>query len=302
MADNWRVLDFTDFEGAIGFNKNRNNLVVYCNSTGEIVEQSIRDINIIFLGIKVALKPATVYHLTKHDVVVLFCDWKGLPVSGMYPWINAHGRVSARQRAQASMSLPRMKNAWMRIVKSKIKGSANNLETLGLYGSKQLKELALKVKSGDPSNIEAQAAKLYWRYLFQDSDFRRIPEDNSDNRNALLNYGYTILRGHSMRAVLSAGLTPALGLHHCNRANSFALADDLIEPFRPAIDVMVYRMRKLDIADRESRLGLLEAANATFSDTGETVPTVMRNFAQQFGNYAEGSIEILQVPVWKEKG
>lgn len=297
MADNWRVLDFTDFEGTLGFEKDRGTILIVYKETGEVIEEHVRDVNIIFVGIKVRIEPTTIYHLSKNDVVVLFCDWKGMPVSGMYPWIHPHSRVAARQRAQASLSVPRTKNAWMRIVKSKIRGQAANLIAMGCEGADKLLEMASSVRSGDPANIEARAAKAYWRLVFG-SDFRRIPGDTLDDRNALLNYGYTILRGHSVRAVLSAGLTPALGICHCNRANSFALADDLIEPFRPAVDREVHRLHEMDLDSKQVRYSLLNAANAPFSCEGVTIPTVMKSFAQQYGRYVEGDEPILDVPVW----
>lgn len=297
MADNWRVLDFTDFEGSLGFEKNRGMILIVYAETGEVIEQHIRDVNIVFVGIRVRVEPATIYHLSKNDVVVLFCDWKGMPVSGMYPWINPHSRVAARQRAQASLSVPRTKNAWMRIVKSKVKGQAAVLRLTGRKGADRLLDMAGSVRSGDPANIEAQAAKAYWRFLFG-ADFRRIPGDMDDDRNVLLNYGYTILRGHSVRAVLSAGLTPALGVCHCNRSNAFALADDLIEPFRPVIDREVFRLLQTGFDSRSARHSLLCAANVSFSSEGTTVPTVMKSFAQQYGRYVEGDEAILDVPVW----
>ncbi len=298
MADNWRILDFTDFDGSLSFKKSRGALAISYRETGEVVEQSIHDVNIVFVGIRVRMEPATIYHLSKSDVVVLFCDWKGMPISGMYPWINAHGRVAARQRAQAALSVPRTKNAWMRIVKAKVRGQAANLVALKRGGEARLYELAASVRSGDPANVEAQAAKLYWHCLF-DADFRRIPGDTADVRNALLNYGYTILRGHSMRAVLSAGLTPALGIHHCGRSNAFALADDLIEPFRPVIDQEVFQLQEANLDGRDVRHRLLQAANVAFSDEGLSVPTVMRGLAQQYGNYVEGSESVLDVPAWR---
>ena len=297
MADNWRILDFTDFKGTLRFEDKR--LQVIYDETGEVISEALDDVNIVFLGIGVRLNPALMYHFAKKDVVALFCDWKGLPVSGMYPWIDAHGRVAARQRAQATLSVPRSKNAWSRIVKAKIRGQANTLDALDKSGAKRLRELAVKVKSGDPSNIEAQAAKSYWACLFAGENFMRMPGEGVHGRNSLLDYGYTILRGHSMRAVLSAGLTPALGLYHRNRSNSFALADDLIEPFRPAVDYVVAQLPSdATPSDADVKRKLLNATLATFREDGASIPTVMIETAQLFGKYAENEEELFRPPVW----
>jgi CRISPR-associated protein Cas1 len=243
------------------------------------------------------------YHFASKDVVCLFCDWKGLPVSGMYPWINAHGRVAARQRAQAALSLPRSKNAWARIVKAKISGQAKTVELLEKKGAEKLSRLVRRVRSGDPENVEAQAARIYWQALFGEEGFNRLPGQGMGGRNNLLDYAYTILRGHSMRAVLSAGLTPALGICHHNRANSFALADDLIEPFRPPIDYRVALLSQdATPEDPEIKKRLLQATLDDFRIDGATIPTVMVELAQQFGRYVEGDIEFLQVPVWEPRG
>jgi len=300
MASNWRILDLSSFKGELSFNQKTKRLRVVHGETGEFSEHALDDVNIIFLGVFVLLAPAVMYHLAKKDVVVVFCDWKGLPASSVYPWIDTHGRVAARQRAQAGLSGPRSKNAWMRIVKAKIRGQANNLDCLGRDGGAKLNELAASVRSGDLSNIEAQAARFYWSQLFLGESFKRMPGEAIDARNACLDYGYTILRGHSMRAVLSAGLTPALGLYHKSRSNAFALADDFIEVFRPAVDYVVSLYDK-DVTPDDSTIkkSLLQATMQVFALDGSTIPTVMTDFAQQFGRYCEGEINVLEPPIWK---
>lgn len=302
MADNWRLLDFTAFHGELRFDKRARRLQTVDSITGEITDHSLCDVNIVFIGINVQLAPAMMYHFAKQDVVVLFCDWKGHPVSSMYPWIDAHGRVAARQRAQASLSAPRSKNAWMRIVKAKIRGQANNLKALGLPNAARLDELSKQVRTGDPSNVEGLAARIYWSSLFGEELFSRIPGVRGGGRNSLLDYGYTIMKGHSMRAVLSAGLTPALGLYHRNRSNMFALADDLIEPFRPVIDFAVAGFEQdADLGNRSTKHSLMQATLAAFDRSGHAVPATMISFAQQFGKYVEGEEERLSVPVWNPR-
>jgi CRISPR-associated protein Cas1 len=301
MANNWRILDLTNFKGEIAYVNKR--LQIVDGTTGEMQAEALNDVNIVFCGIGVKLAPAVMYHFASKDVVCLFCDWKGLPISGMYPWINAHGRVAARQRAQASLSLPRSKNAWARIVKAKINGQAKTLELLEREDVEKLRRLAQRVRSGDSENVEAQAARAYWHALFGKEGFSRLPGQSAGGRNDLLDYAYTILRGHSMRAVLSAGLTPALGMCHRNRANSFALADDLIEPFRPPVDYQIALLsQEATPDDPEVKKHLLQSTLDDFRLDGATIPTVMVELAQQFGRYVEGDVEFLQVPVWEPRG
>ncbi len=299
MADNWRVLDFTDFHGELRFSKSKKVLETYDSESGEVTRHALGDVNIVFIGIYTSLAPAMMYHFAKHDVVVLFCDWRGLPICSMYPWIDAHGRVAARQRAQASLSAPRSKNAWMRIIKAKIRGQANNLKVVDTEQAKKLEDISRKVKTGDSTNAEGLAARIYWSTLFGDLTFRRTPGEQTDWRNSLLNYGYTLLRGSSMRAVLSAGLTPALGMYHRNRSNLFALADDLIEPFRPAIDHSIQQLSPdSSLDDKGMRKHLMEAVQQPFGKKGLSVAAVMTDLAQQYGRYVEGEVERLEVPVW----
>jgi len=104
-----------------------------------------------------------------------------------------------------------------------------------------LTALVTKVKSGDPENIEAQGAQRYWRLLFGDA-FRR--DQDGGGLNGLLNYGYTVLRAATARAVVAAGLHPSIGLHHSNDNNAMRLVDDVMEPFRPVIDLRVWHLRR----------------------------------------------------------
>lgn len=151
---------------------------------------------------------------------------------------KGHHLQSKRIRAQINIKKRQQNRIWASLVKQKIAHQAGVLETID-QPSKPLSELVLKVKSGDPKNIEAQAAKRYWPALFGKS-FRRIKTE--EGINAYLNYGYTIYRSAIARAVAAAGLHPGIGLNHCNESNPFQLVDDLIEPFRPVIDILVWRL------------------------------------------------------------
>ncbi len=137
--------------------------------------------------------------------------------------------------AQIAASLPVQKRMWASVVRAKLQQQAAVLEACGAPDA-PLNALVRKVRSGDPDNIEAQGARRYWGLLFGDG-FKR--DQKADGVNALLNYGYTILRATTARAVIAAGLHPSIGLHHSNDANAMRLVDDLMEPFRPMVDLKV---------------------------------------------------------------
>ena len=118
-------------------------------------------------------------------------------------------------------------------------------------------------------------------------------------RNALLNYGYSIVRGGVIRAVAVAGLAPALGIYHRNRSNSFALADDLMEPFRPVVDSFVKELPSdAELSDRAVKAKLVSVLAEPISGYGETVLTAMTSLARSYAQYVEGDIQQLDVPVW----
>ncbi len=292
----WRVLDFTLADGTLHSSRGR---IEFCADTGEVTQLPVADIAVVLLGHTVSIAPAVLYRLLDADVVVLVCDWKGVPVGCCYPQ-NQHGRVGARHKAQAELSVPRRKNAWARLIRAKISGQAATLETLGRRGYGAIYGYAKKVRSGDPDNVEAQAARAYWPLLFGDPTFRRLAGAKTQGHNACLDYGYTVLRGYCIRATMQAGLSPTLGLFHHGRGNPNNLVDDLMEPFRPAVDLVVASFKESpDIAQREVRRQLAAAANQPFTDNGYRIPAAMTDLAQQLGNYAEGKSERLNVPIWR---
>ncbi|SDY25283.1 type II CRISPR-associated endonuclease Cas1 [Nitrosomonas sp. Nm33] len=159
---------------------------------------------------------------------------------GMVLTIDGNYQQAKRFDAQLAASQPLMKRLWAEIVKSKLQQQATALEAAGAPFI-PLSALARKVRSGDPENFEAQGARRYWGLLFGD-DFRR--DQQSDGLNAMLNYGYTVLRAATARAVVAAGLHPTIGLHHSNEGNAMRLVDDLMEPFRPVIDLKVWQLHQ----------------------------------------------------------
>ena len=175
--------------------------------------------------------------LAQRGAVMLLCGANHSPVAVCLP-LDGHHAQNSRIRAQWDAGRPLSKQLWRRIVIAKIRWQAAALEATGVSAT-AFDFLARRVGSGDPDNVEAQAARRYWPLLMGEG-FRR--DRDAADVNALLNYGYIILRSMCARAVVAAGLHPSIGVHHANRTNAFALADDLIEPFRALVDLLALRL------------------------------------------------------------
>ena len=296
MSEQWRVIDLCGFEGEL---RSTRGGVEVCPDGGAPTTVPVAELAVVLVGMKVSLSAAVLHRLAEADVAILFCDWRGIPEGGCYSWSD-HGRVAARHRAQAEVTLPRKKNAWARLVRAKIEGQASVLENLKIRGSGELLALADQVRSGDPGNVEAQAARLYWSRVLGRGVGRQPAAGQLIGANACLDYGYSVLRGHLMRAVLAAGLAPALGVFHRGRGNAFALADDLIEPFRPAIDEVALQLPPTaSPSDRSVMQLLVAAASQRFDGDGHGIPAVAEALAQSFGRYVEGDIDRLRVLSWQ---
>jgi len=159
---------------------------------------------------------------------------------GMLLSIDGHFLQAKRLDAQIAASKPTHKRLWAEVVKAKLTQQAAALEAAGAPTA-PLSALVNKVRSGDPDNLEAQGARRYWSLLFGDG-FRR--DQDGDGLNGLLNYGYTVLRAATARSVVAAGLHPTLSLFHRNEGNAMRLVDDVMEPFRPVIDLRVWQLNK----------------------------------------------------------
>ncbi len=175
--------------------------------------------------------------MAERGVPVVLCSSNHAPISVLWP-LEGHHAQGARLRAQIEASKPLQKQLWQKIVSAKIRMQGQVLAANGRE-SGAFDLLARKVRSGDPDNTEAQAARRYWKLLFG-SEFYR--DRDAEGANALLNYGYTVLRAIFSRAICASGLHPTIGIFHSNRANAFALSDDLMEPYRPLVDQLVLNL------------------------------------------------------------
>jgi CRISPR-associated protein Cas1 len=169
--------------------------------------------------------------------IVVVTDARRMP-SGMLLPLQAFGLPAQRMRLQVAASQPRQKRIWRQVVRAKIRAQGRVLQRLD-GDDRGLAALAAGVQSGDPANVEGEAARRYWAALFGPR-FRR--DRDGWVPNPQLNYGYAVLRAIVARSICGAGLHPCLGVHHHHRSNPFCLADDLMEPFRPLVDTAVVEL------------------------------------------------------------
>jgi CRISPR-associated protein Cas1 len=188
----------------------------------------------------ITLSTRLIEELTANNAAIVFCDKLHHPTAMSVPFAGntTHAEVLA---AQLAMSEPLKKNLWKQTIEIKIQNQAAMLEKIGCGGGEALFRHAGRVKSGDTDNREGAAARIYWKNLFGE-DFRR--ERFGEEPNTLLNYAYAILRAAVARSLVGSGLYPAIGIHHHNKYNAYALADDVMEPYRPYADEVVYEVWK----------------------------------------------------------
>jgi len=225
-----------------------------CLMVGRTVEEypeeariPLHEISVLILGHRLSLTGAVLGSVVANGGAVLSLDDSFRPAGLMVPVVGHH-LVAERLRRQIER-FPSVSGAfWREIVRRKIRAQAE------VCGDPSLASLCERVEDGDRTNVEAQAARLYWTRLFG-AEFTR---GGDDARNVCLNYGYAVLRAAVARSVCAAGLHPAIGLHHRGRGDAFALASDLMEPARPIIDRVVAQL-DAHVLDRKTKTALLEA-------------------------------------------
>jgi CRISPR-associated protein Cas1 len=237
----------------------------------------IEDLGVVIVDdVRATYTQAVFIELLAAGATVMVTARDHLPAGMMLP-LDAHHVQTERHLAQVEAGEPVKKRAWQALIQTKIAQQGIVLAHFtGDNGG--LAAMAQRVKSGDPDNLEAQAAQRYWPRLFG-KEFRRDRE--ADGVNALLNYGYAVIRAATARAIVASGLIPSLGVFHRNRGNPFCLADDLLEPYRPYVD---WRVRLLvnerdgevpNMDDRSARAALLSLFNETIVVGGRRTPLLL---------------------------
>lgn len=226
---------------------------LHLENDGGVHTLPIEDITALILeSSQITVSSTLLSACQEHGVAVITCDDTHMPNGVLLPF-QPHSRQSRVSHLQISWTQSLKKRLWQRVIQCKITNQAICLGNIaGKDEAKRLYALAQRVNSGDPKNIEAQAARDYWPRLMG-KNFRR---SGNDTTNAALNYGYTVLRAFVARSQVAYGLLPTFGIHHCNELNAFNLTDDMMEVFRPFVDDMAHALKTS---------GDLDAKNAQLS-------------------------------------
>lgn len=217
-----------------------NQLIITSKETGEIKQRPIEDLGFVIIdNSEITFTQSVMQELAENNTAVVFCDKKHQPTSMLFP-LDGNTLQSERFRHQIDASEPLKKQLWQQTIKAKIRNQGQLFKLLG-KNDEALKRYATQVLSGDTTNEEAQAARHYWKHIFDSETF--IRDRFGMPPNPTLNFGYTILRSAVARALVSTGLLPTLGIHHHNKYNAYCLADDIMEPYRPFVDKMVVEIK-----------------------------------------------------------
>ena len=213
----------------------------------------IEDLGVIILDHKqITITQALLSELMDNNCAVITCDSQRLPI-GLFLPLAGNSIQNERFRLQVDASLPLKKQLWQQTIEAKIRNQAAMLRYTTGEEHKNMIKWSDSVKSGDVENMEARAAVYYWKTVFPDNPYF-VRDHEGGGINALLNYGYAVLRAIVARALVASGLLPTLGIHHHNRYNSYCLADDIMEPYRPYVDKVVF-----DILSEESERDITTA-------------------------------------------
>jgi CRISPR-associated protein Cas1 len=218
--------------------------------------------------------------------------------NGVFMPFLQHSRATRMQRLQLSLDKPTTKRAWARIVQIKIQNQARCMELLGTAGADRLASYARRVRSGDGGNLEAQASAYYFPQVFG----RSFHRSQSGWVNAALDYGYAVMRGACTRALVQHGMLPSIGLFHCSEQNAFNLADDLIEPYRPVIDLHVAQNHPADLdaelqpAEKAALIGLLNVDVAMPRGQMSVLASIEQAAESLARLYDGGSEQVLELP------
>ncbi|MDO5139654.1 MAG: type II CRISPR-associated endonuclease Cas1 [Oscillospiraceae bacterium] len=235
---------------------------------------------IVCMGAGVRISTMAMAQLCRNKISMTMLDEK-YRTSGFLNAYEANARQSLTMRRQVFLKTERAEKLWREIVSMKIQNQARVIDILGLADAEKVRSFAQQtdnVSEIDP--LEAGAAKAYFAQLCPEMNRREETPMNSR-----LNYGYAILRNSIIRAVVSAGLLPSFGIHHQNLYNAYNLADDLIEPYRPSVDLIAYGMTgETDQLSRDERKQLASVVLFAVEHNGQKV-SILQSIDRVVGEY-----------------
>ncbi|OCB78685.1 type II CRISPR-associated endonuclease Cas1 [Flavobacterium crassostreae] len=281
--------------------KNEQIVISYPDKEQETKTVAIEDVGVLVLeNQQITITNGLLEKLTNNNVALINCDQYHLPIGLLMP-LNGHTEQSERFRNQINASAPLKKNLWQQTISSKIRNQAGVLKEKGIP-CRKMEIWSKEVTSGDALNHESRAAAFYWKNLIPVANFTRgqkgIPPNN------LLNYGYAILRAITARAIVSSGMLPTLGIFHRNKYNAYCLADDIMEPYRPYVDLIVcHIMETEDHYDEltiEIKKRLLSIATIDVIIDGKNSPLMvaMSRTTHSLQECFEGTARKIMYPVY----
>ncbi|CAI2768744.1 type II CRISPR-associated endonuclease Cas1 [Flavobacterium collinsii] len=281
--------------------KNEQIVISYPHKEEETKTVAIEDIGVIVLeNQQITITNGLLEKLTHNNVALINCDQQHLPIGLLMP-LSGHTEQTERFKNQINASVPLKKNLWQQTISSKITNQGGLLKEKGIP-MRKMELWAKEVTSGDSLNHEARAAVYYWQSLIKVENFTRgqkgIPPNN------LLNYGYAILRAITARALVSSGMLPTLGIFHRNKYNAYCLADDIMEPYRPYVDLIVcHIMETFDSYEEltiEIKKQLLNIATIDVNIDGKNSPLMvaMSRTTNSLHECFEGSSRRILYPIY----
>lgn len=268
------------------------------------VSVTLEDINCIIMENRSStLSTYLLSEIANYDITMIFTDEKHMPVNILLP-LSDHTSRAGILRKQIAIKSVLKKQLWQQIIMCKIHNQAKCLEQCNIEESETIMRMKNRVKTNDNTNIEAEVAKKYFHYLFGNDFYRK---DETNIINGTLNYGYSIIRSIIARKIVAHGLEPSLGIWHHSELNSFNLADDLIEPFRPFVDLEVFNMKmekELDnilTNENKSRLIAIQYKKIVVDNKHFEVGDMIDNLVVSYANICKEKTQQLSLPFWEDE-
>lgn len=293
-----RVLEIADENRYISLDRG---FIVIKQGTETLGSVPLDDIAVLLLSAQsITFSKNILNELSERGCITILCGKNYIPKSIVIPIAN-HSFFTKIVKSQIKASEPLKKRIWQQIIIEKIKNQAKALKYCKKEKeAKLIENISKLVKSGDPDNREAYAARMYWKYLFG-NDF--IRDKDGKGINSLLNYGYAIIRASMTRAICAHGLIPSLGIHHDNNLNPFCLADDLFELFRPIVDIAVFKITKNDslelIPENKKTLVSLLNVKIHIKEGITTCNQSMHYIVNSYVRALENGKPVIELPNWK---